>query len=109
MPIQLTSDKIRGLVDITEEGHHLGLVFYAISYTFSAFFFFLKPYIVSAGIMPMAYGDAFASIFGEKYGKRKYQLLASKSVAGSFAMFIFSFFSFAISLFFLDALSILAF
>lgn len=99
-PIQLTSDKIRGLVDITEEGHHLGLVFYAISYTFLAFFFSLKPYIFSAGIMPMAYGDAFASIFGEKYGKRKNRLLASKSVAGSFVMFIFSFFSFAISLVF---------
>lgn len=98
------NDKIKGLADITEKGHHLGLVFYAISYTVLAFLFASKPYIISAGIMPMAYGDAFASIVGERYGKRKYELLTNKSLEGSVAMFFFSFSSLAISLTFFSTL-----
>lgn len=89
---------MKGLVGITEEGHHLGLVFYAISYTVLAFFFASKTYVMAAGILPMAYGDAFASIVGEKYGKTKFRLLANKSVEGSAAMFFFSFSSYALSL-----------
>lgn len=103
-PSKLATDKIRGLADITEEGHHLGLVFYAISYTVLAFLFASKPYILSAGIMPMAYGDAFASIIGMRYGERKYKLLADKSLEGSSAMFVFSFLSLAISLVFFSML-----
>jgi dolichol kinase len=103
-PVKFSSEKIRGLADITEEGHHLGLVFYAISYTVLAFFFASKPYVLSAGILPMAYGDAFASIVGERYGKRKFRLLTDKSVEGSIAMFSFSFSSFVISLVFFSML-----
>jgi phytol kinase len=98
------SNRLKGLTDITEEGHPLGLVFYAISYTFLAFFFASKPYVIAAGILPMAYGDAAASLIGEKYGKRKYHLIANKSLEGSTAMFFASFFSFTVSLIFFSAL-----
>lgn len=43
----------------------------------------------------MAYGDAAASVVGEKYGKRKYKLVARKSLEGSTAMFAVSFASLA--------------
>ncbi|MGB9676861.1 MAG: diacylglycerol/polyprenol kinase family protein [Candidatus Bathyarchaeales archaeon] len=103
-PLKFASEKMKGLVGITEEGHHLGLVYYAFSYTVLALFFASKPYVMSAGILPMAYGDAFASIIGEKYGKTKFRLLANKSIEGSITMFLFSFSSYALSLAFFSTL-----
>jgi len=87
-PFKGISKKMKGLADITEEGHHFGLILYAFSYTLLALFFASKPYVIAAGILPMAYGDAAASIVGEKYGRRKYRLLADKSLEGSAAMFL---------------------
>ena len=103
-PSKNISKRLKGLTDITEEGHHLGLVFYAVSYTFLALFFASKPCVIAAGILPMAYGDSAASIVGERYGRRKYKLVADKSLEGSAAMFLASFFSFTISLIFFSTL-----
>jgi len=103
-PFKNTSKRLKGLSDITEKGHHLGLIFYAVSYTFLALFFASKPYVIAAGILPMAYGDSTASIVGEKYGRRAYKLVAHKSLEGSAAMFFASFLSFTISLIFFSAL-----
>lgn len=98
------SKRLKGLADITEEGHPLGLFLYTISYTLLALFFASKPYVIAAGILPMAYGDSAASIVGEKYGRRGYKLIADKSLEGSTAMFFASFFSFTISLIFFSTL-----
>ena len=103
-PFKRISKKMNGLADITEEGHHFGLILYAVSYTLLALFFASKPYIIAAGILPMAYGDAAASMVGERYGRRKYGLLADKSLEGSAAMFFISFLSFIISLVFFSLL-----
>lgn len=99
-PFKRISKKLRGLADITEEGHQLGLVFYSISYVLLALFFTPKPYIIAAGILPMAYGDAAASLVGERYGKKRYRLFADKSFEGSAAMFLASFSIFTIGLLF---------
>lgn len=55
----------------------------------------------------MGYGDGFAAIVGENYGKRKYKIFGNeKSLEGSIAMFSFSFLvSMIILLFFLGAIS----
>ena len=103
-PIKSISRKMSGLTEVTEGGHRLGLVFYAISYTILAAAFSSKPYIIAAGILPMAYGDAAASLVGEKLGKTKFKVFAKKSVEGSAAMFVVSFVSFAASLFFFSVL-----
>lgn len=103
-PVKNVSRKLKDLADITEEGHQLGLVFYAVSYTILALLFASRPHVIAAGILPMGYGDAFASIVGEKYGKRKYRILANKSLGGSITMFIASFFSFTVSLAFFSIL-----
>jgi phytol kinase len=96
--------RLRALANITEEGHPLGLVFYAISYTVLALLFAAQPYFVAAGILPMAYGDSAASLVGEKFGKRWYSLVAKKSLEGSLAMFAGSFVSLAIGLVFFSEL-----
>lgn len=99
-PSKRVSERMKGLADITEEGHRLGLFFYALSYTFLALFFSAKPYVIAAGILPMAYGDATASLVGEKYGKTRYHFFAQKSLEGSVAMFFASFLSLILSLVF---------
>jgi len=96
--------KLTGLASLTEEGHHLGLVFYAVSYTVLALVFASKPYVIAAGILPMAYGDAAASLAGQRWGRRKYKVFASKSLEGSVAMFFVSFSSFTVGLAFFSTL-----
>ena len=49
-------------------------------------------YLGALGILIMGYGDGFAAIVGENYGKRKYKIFGNeKSLEGSIAMFSFSF------------------
>jgi dolichol kinase len=102
-PFKNLSKKMKGLSEITEEGHHLGLVFYAVSYTVLALLFASKPYIIAAGILPMAYGDSIASLIGERFGKTKYKLTASRSLEGSAAMFLICFVTVVLSLAFFSA------
>ncbi|MDH5780015.1 MAG: SEC59/DGK1/VTE5 family protein [Candidatus Bathyarchaeota archaeon] len=92
-PIRSLKSLPFGLQDTTEKGHPLGLVFYSISYTVLAALFFSTPYVVAAGILPMAYGDGVASLIGEHYGRRKYKILSQKSLEGSLAVFTGSFVS----------------
>ena len=99
-PFKNISIKLKGLANLTEEGHHLGIVFYAISYTILALLFASKPYVIAAGILPMAYVDSTASLIGEKHGRTKYKLVVSKSLEGSIAMLLVSFVSFTLSLIF---------
>jgi phytol kinase len=88
------------LSDLTEEGHHIGLILYAISYTVLAFFFPSKPWVIAAGVLPMAYGDSAAALVGERYGKTRLGFVGDKSLEGSLAMFAASFVSLSLSLFF---------
>jgi len=99
-PFKNINKKLRGLSEITEEGHQWGLVFYALSYTVLAFLFPQKPYVIAAGVLPMAYGDAAASIIGERYCRHRYKLAAKKSLEGSIAMFLASLASLGLGLVF---------
>jgi phytol kinase len=90
-PIKL--GEVAGLSNLTEEGHHWGLVLYAISYSALAYLFGVKPYIVASGIFPMAYGDSLAALVGEYLGRHKYRVFERKSVEGSLGMFLGSFVS----------------
>jgi phytol kinase len=96
-PINL-KNKISGLTDITTGGHHFGLVLYAISYTILAFFFSAKPYVIIAGILPMSFGDAAASLVGQKMGRHPFNIFSKKSVEGTIAMFTVTFVSVMFSL-----------
>ena len=74
---------------MTSSGHGLGLFYYAISWTVLAFLFYNQLYIVAVGIIAMSYGDGFASLIGQKFGKHKYTVFGdTKSFEGSLAMFL---------------------
>ncbi len=74
---------------ISTSGHGMGLVYYAISWTVLAFFFFDQPWIIAVGIAAMSYGDGTAALIGERFGKHKYKIFGDKkSFEGSFAMFL---------------------
>jgi dolichol kinase len=70
-----------------KEGHGLGTVFYSISLTCLIFLFFNDGWIVQVGFLPLVYGDAFASIIGERYGNHKWKFSIDKSIEGSSAGF----------------------
>ncbi len=99
-PFATLRGRLSGLSDLTEEGHHLGLILYAISYTVLASFFPSKPWIIAAGILPMAYGDSVAALVGERHGRTRYGIVRDKSLEGSLAMFAASFVSLALSMFY---------
>ena len=100
-PFPWLSEKLSGLSDITEEGHHTGLVLYAISYSALALIFGTRPYLVAAGIFPMAYGDSTAALVGMKYGRRK---IGSKSLEGSAGMFFGSLISLLIGMMYFSSI-----
>ena len=107
-PVKL-GEKMKGLSNLTEEGHHWGLVLYAISYSALALLFGVNSYVVAAGIFPMAYGDSLAAIFGENYGRHKYKVFETKSVEGSLGMFLGSFVSLTFAFLYFGLLFPLAF
>ncbi len=74
---------------ISTSGHGLGLVYYAISWTVLAFFFYDQQWIIAVGIAAMSYGDGMAALIGEKFGKHKYNVFGDKkSFEGSITMFL---------------------
>jgi phytol kinase len=90
-PFKSLTQKFSGLGDVTFGGHTYGLVLYSISYTFLAAIFSDKPWIIAAGIIPLAYGDAAASIVGQKWGRHQFNICAKKSIEGSITMFLVCF------------------
>ncbi|MGC9554817.1 MAG: diacylglycerol/polyprenol kinase family protein [Thermoplasmatota archaeon] len=70
-------------------GHGLGLVYYAISWTVLAWFFFDRLEVIAVGIVAMSYGDGLASLVGIKFGRRRYNICGDiKSVVGSLTMLL---------------------
>jgi len=76
------------LTTASHEGHQLGLVYYAISWTVLAFFAFDDLVVASVGIVSMAYGDGMGGLIGKALGRRKAH--GSKTVEGTLAVFLFS-------------------
>lgn len=75
----------------SSDGHGLGLVYYAVSWTLLAYLFFDHPIIIAAGIAAMSFGDGFASLIGKKYGVWGFSLTGDeKTIAGSTSMFVFT-------------------
>ncbi len=72
----------------SHDGHRLGLVYYAISWTLLAFFAFHDLLIASVGIVCMAYGDGMGGLIGKTFGKRR--IYGSKTLEGTLAVFIFA-------------------
>lgn len=75
---------------VTNSGHALGLLYYAATWTALIILFPLdKLIIVALSIAAMCYGDGFAAVIGEKYGKHEYNISGDKkTLEGSAAMLI---------------------
>lgn len=83
---------------VTESGHALGLFFYAGIWTvLIAIFSLIAPandpkfyiWIVALAVVPMVYGDGFAALIGQKFGRVKYTVFGGvKSLEGSLTMFV---------------------
>ena len=83
---------------VTESGHALGLFFYAGIWTLLiAIFTSIAPasnpkhyiWIVALALVTMVYGDGFAALIGQKFGKVKYTVFGGeKSLEGSLTMFV---------------------
>jgi dolichol kinase len=84
-PIPRLKNRLGRLANLTEEGHHMGLILYSISFTLLVVIFPTRPDVVAAGILPMAYGDSSAALVGRRMGKRV--TLNGKTFEGSVAMF----------------------
>jgi phytol kinase len=76
------------LAEASMEGHKLGLVYYAISWSILAFFLFNNLLAASVGIVAMAYGDGMGGIIGKKFGKHR--IHGKKTLEGTLAVFAFS-------------------
>lgn len=75
-------------------GHGMGLVYYVITWTILAYFFFDNMVVIAVAILAMSYGDGFASVIGIRFGKKKYNVCGDeKSYVGSIAMVVFTFIS----------------
>jgi dolichol kinase len=105
-PFQGLRDRLGELSDLTEEGHHSGLILFSVSFSILALLLASKPYAIAAGILPMAYGDSAAALVGERYGRRRYGLVSGKSLEGSLAMFTASLLSLAVSMVFFSSFSV---
>lgn len=79
--------RMRGLSEITGEGHGTGLVLYAVSYSALALLYGTRPYVVAAGVLPMAYGDSAAALVGTAYGRHRFRIYEYKSLEGCLGMF----------------------
>ncbi len=81
-------NKLKGsfLGRTTEESHDLGLVYYAISWTILAFFFFDLRLIASVAIVAMAYGDGMGGLIGKRFGKTR--IFGKKTLEGTLAVFL---------------------
>ena len=74
---------------MTESGHALGLFFYSAIWTILLVIFGNQLWIVALAIVPLVYGDGFASLIGIKFGKFKFSIFGStKSLEGSLSMFV---------------------
>lgn len=75
--------------EMTESGHALGLFFYAGIWTVLIAIFTNQLWIVALAIGSMVYGDGFAALIGQKFGRIKYTVFGDKkSLEGSLAMFV---------------------
>lgn len=76
-----------------EQNDGFGTVYYAISILLVTIFAYLQenPIIGTAGMLIMGYGDGFAAVIGKKIKSKEYKVFgATKTIAGSTTMFIFS-------------------
>jgi phytol kinase len=98
----------RGLFQAMETDNkaNLGTVYFPLAFCLVLLTFWPTKDLIVAALMPMTWGDAMASILGQRYGHIKYSVLGQqRSVEGSVSMAIFSFISTFLALWLLPPLT----
>lgn len=85
----------------TADKSNLGTVYFPIAFVIVILLFFdLNKALMVAALMPLTWGDSFAALIGQRFGRRHYAVLdfdSQRSLEGSAAMFVMSFLSVAIT------------
>lgn len=75
----------------TGESGQLGTVYFPIAFSAAIWIFWDYPHVLVASLMPMTWGDAFAAVIGQRYGRREYSVFGStRTLEGSLTMFLVS-------------------
>jgi phytol kinase len=73
----------------TGERGQLGTVYFPLAFSAAIWIFWDYPVVLVASLMPMTWGDAFAAVIGQRYGRRKYSVFGStRTLEGSLTMFL---------------------
>jgi phytol kinase len=97
-----TISYLRGTFKAMETGErgNLGTVYFPISFAVLIYYFWSQPVLMVASLMPMTWGDAMASVIGERYGHYRYTVGGeTRSLEGSLAMLFWSWITTSLALF----------
>lgn len=87
-----------GAMETGEKGR-LGTVYFPISFTLIILLLWDRPHLMVASLMPMTWGDALASIVGQRIGRRTYTWAGTtRSLEGSLVFFAASWIATAVPL-----------
>ena len=68
---------------------NLGTVYFPIAAAFIAVIFWDEPPLLVAALMPLTWGDGFASVIGKLYGRHQYRVFGhDRSLEGSASFFV---------------------
>ncbi|MEM7115268.1 MAG: hypothetical protein AAF614_22700 [Chloroflexota bacterium] len=83
-----------GLVEAMASGDesNLGTVYFPIMVAIVVYFFWDRPPLMVAALMPLTWGDGMAPVIGRRFGTLSYQILSTKrTLEGSLGFFLFAF------------------
>ena len=73
----------------TGEKGQLGTIYFPISFAVITWLLWDQSALLVASLMPMTWGDAFAAIIGQRFGKRRFSIgKIERSLEGSLTMFL---------------------
>jgi phytol kinase len=84
----------------TGERGNLGTVYFPIAFAGIIYLFWEQPILIVASLMPMTWGDAQASLVGQRVGHHRYTIWGrTRTVEGSLAMLLWSWITTFLALF----------
>jgi dolichol kinase len=84
----------------SEDRANLGTIYFPIAFGAVVYSFWSQPVLMVASMMPLAWGDAMAAIFGQRYGHYHYTVKGrTRSLEGSVAMLFWSWITTSLALF----------
>lgn len=87
----------------SEDEGNLGTVYFPIMVAIVAYFFWDRPPLMVAALMPLTWGDGMAPVIGRTFGTRSYQILSTtRTLEGSLGFFLFAFFFTWVALWFVN-------